>query len=346
MLNNINGFTTGPKSVYRFPVVHHKNRNLFISASLLLLLVVGFCTYRYFNRTPVLRIAVIEWAGAAPVVYAQVLGLYEKYNVPVEIIYSSNPNQSYEHLKADRVEGVFAVLTDLILMRSVGFGVKAAFFTDYSEEGDSIISQPEIKDIKSLKGKTIGIDGFNTFSHVFVLKTLEKHGLREKDVYFKVVSFEKALEALQKNEVAAVHTWDPTLREALILGYRRIATAKEIPGVILDCFAFKDEILSQYPDLVRRFTKIFFEAQAKMLENPFQAAEDMKYFFKNDPDAFAHSFKDIHFITPEENHRRMQDHMPDSFSKEALEINLFFLKRGQTNDSDLHHRVIMENHNL
>lgn len=326
--------------------MNQKNKNIFILVFVFILLVAGFLSYRYWNRTPVLRVAVSEWAGSAPVIYAQVLGLYDKYDIPVEFIYTKNPTQSYEYLKADQVDGVFAVLTDLILLRSVGFGVKAAFFTDYSEEGDSIISQPEIKDIKSLKGKTIGIDGFNTFSHVFVLKTIEKHGLRERDVYFKLIPFDRALLALQNKEVDAAHTWDPILREALIQGYRRIATAKEIPSVILDCFAFKDEILNRHPGLVAQFAKIYYEAQKKMLENPFKAAQDMKYFFKNDPDVFAHSFKDLHFITREENQRRMRHETPDSFSTEALEINLFYLKRGQTSESDLHHQVIMEDSTL
>ncbi len=326
--------------------MNQKNKNIFILVFVFVLLIAGGVIYQYLNRTPVLRIAVSEWAGSAPAIYAQVLGLYDKYNVQVELIYTKNPTESYELLKAEQVDGAFAVLTDLILLRSVGLGIKAAFFTDYSEDGDSIIALPEIQDIKSLKGKTIGIDGFNTFSHVFVLKTLEKHGLQERDVFFKLIPFDKALLALQNKEVDAAHTWDPTLREALILGYRRIATAKEIPGVILDCFAFKDEILNQYPGLVAHFTKIYYEAQEKMLVDPFRAAQDMKYFFKNDPDVFAHSFKDLHFISREENQRRMKDSAADSFSKEALGINLFYLKRGQTSESDLHHRVIIESSSL
>jgi ABC-type nitrate/sulfonate/bicarbonate transport system substrate-binding protein len=39
--------------------------------------------------------------------------------------------------------------------------------------------------LSDVKGKKIGVDGINSFSYFFVLKSLEKAGLTEGDVEFK-----------------------------------------------------------------------------------------------------------------------------------------------------------------
>ena len=317
-----------------------QNRKIFIFLVVVSLVVASNLSYRYFFKVPKIRIAVSEWGGYAPAVYAEVLGLYAQNSLPIQIVKSSGPMESNEWISSEKVEGVGSVLTDAISLRGSGVPAKVLLFADFSEKADSIVSLPEIKSISQLRGKTIGIDGLNSFSHVFVLQILKKYGLSERDVFFKVVNYGQVTELLQKKQIQAAHTWDPELRKALENGFQRIATAGDVPGTIIDCFIFNEDVIKENPDIMKKFIAVFYEAQKKMLENPHEAAEQMKYFFKNDPDAFAASFKDLHFVDEEENYKRIKSDGEDSFYSEALKINNYFLKRGQTNDSTLHEDII------
>ena len=59
---------------------------------------------------------------------------------------------------------------------------KMIYNIDSSQSGDAIVSK--LKNLTDLKGKRIGVEGINTFSHLVVLKALEKAGLGEGDVQF------------------------------------------------------------------------------------------------------------------------------------------------------------------
>ena len=313
-------------------------RNFYLYTIVAILIVVSAIGYKETQLPPRIRLTVIEWPGYAPALYAQILGLYKKNNLPIDVVFSSSPVDSTGRMTDEKVEGISTVLSDLILLRSNGVPAQALLFTDYSQAADSLVARPEIKNVEQLKGKTIGIDALNSFSHVFVLKTLERHGLTERDVQFKVVPFDQVTDALQANTVQAAHTWDPGLGQALRGGYHRIATAGEIPNIVLDCIAFREDLLKQYPEIFKKFIDVFYEAQTQMLADPEGAARKMESFYHNDPQEFAAEFKELHFIDARENLQRWQDSSDDSFLKQAQSLSEFFLKRGQTSEADLHEK--------
>lgn len=296
--------------------------------------------YRSYSNVTPIRLAIHEWPGFAPAVYAETLGLYRKYDVPIELTFATGTAQGEELFLNEKVDGITTVLPDLILLRAGGSHAQVLLFTDSSEDADALIAQAKFASVPQLKGQTIGIDRLNSFSHVFVLKILEKYGLTERDVFFQVVPSELVTVALQNNEVQAAHAWDPGLGIALAQGFKKIATTKEVPGVILDGIVFREDLLRKNPEIFKRFLKAFYEAQEKMLDNPLAAAQAMQSFFKNNPKAFAESFNEIKFIGYEEHKRRMNPKSVDSFQKEALNVNEFYLKRGQTTEGNIYEDAI------
>ena len=63
--------------------------------------------------------------------------------------------------------------------------------------------------VEDLKGKKIGVEGLNTYSHIFVLQTLAKAGLYEKDVQFANIATRKMVTALDAKQIDAGHTFGP-----------------------------------------------------------------------------------------------------------------------------------------
>lgn len=295
------------------------------------------------SKNPKIKIALNEWSGYAPVVYAEILGLYKKNNLDVEIIFTPGMNESIEKFMNREVDALCTVLSDALMMRSNGVDTRVVLIADSSESGDVIIANSKIKGMKDLKNKSIGIDALNSFSHVFVLEALAKNGIKESEVNFKIIPYYEVPRNLSEGRVDAAHTWDPGKREALKLGHHVIFNAKEIPGIILDTISFNERFIKAHPEVVKKFRDIFFEAQAEMLKDPKRATEKMAGFFKNNPDDFHDSFKDIHFTNKSESEKMINndENDPTSALSSLKKFNKFFLERGQVADRELYRKVLM-----
>ena len=226
------------------------------------LLAVAFL-YKSFNpvvkeEKESIKIAASTWPGWSHVFLAQEKGFFKKNNVDVELIHI------HEHIDAQKpflngdVDGVFQCLTDTVIQNSE-IRSKVVYVSDYSSTGDVIVG--DVDTLSALKGKTVGIEGINTFSHIFVLKALEKAGLSESDVQFEVVPAHEVLEALEEGRIDAGHTWEPTKSAATQKGYNILCTAGDMPGIITDLLVFDSEIIKERPEDIQAIVKSIAEAQ-------------------------------------------------------------------------------------
>ena len=108
---------------------------------------------------------------------AQEKGIFEKNGVNVQLLFDKDYFSAVEHYDNDDADGITVVFSDAIIQDSNGISTKVVYHIDSSQSGDAVISK--LKNLTDLKGKKIGVEGINSFSHLFVLKALEKVGLGE-----------------------------------------------------------------------------------------------------------------------------------------------------------------------
>jgi NitT/TauT family transport system substrate-binding protein len=53
--------------------------------------------------------------------------------------------------------------------------------TDLSDTGDVIVGK--LENFTDVKGKTISVEGINSYSHLFLIRALESVGLDESDIH-------------------------------------------------------------------------------------------------------------------------------------------------------------------
>ena len=121
------------------------------------------------------------------------------------------------------------VYSDLIYQDSQGIDSRVVYAVDLSNTGDVIIgnlnnsiNNPTLADVK---GKKISVEGINSFSHLFVLKALEKVGLGEGDVEIATVPVQNVKRELEKGTIVAGHIYQPYTTEALKKGYKILFAA-------------------------------------------------------------------------------------------------------------------------
>ena len=277
-------------------------------------------------KTPI-KIAINEWPGYAHAFLAQEKGFFEKNGVAVELIFDRDYTASQQRYINGEVHGVFEVLPDTMFRNTEGLPSKVVYLMDYSETGDVIVGS--VNSIEELKGKTIGVEGINTFSHIFVLKTIESHGMSEGDVFFEIVLAQDVVKKIEDGTIQAGHTWEPTKSEAIEKGYNVLANAGDFPYLVTDVLVFDTNIIEERPDDIQKIVQSMFEAQEFQKINPDESIRIMAEAENVDEDAMLAGLEGV-FMTDLDENIRVMDPANDPTLKNAIaEISKFYMERGQ-----------------
>ncbi len=238
-----------------------KTRQLLIALTMFSILIAATgCAKRPQDTQPI-RIAFSTWPGYAHAFIARERGFFKQNSVEVELVFTKEYDESAELYRDGKVDGIFEVFADSIFHNSQGVPTKVVYVTDYSNKGDVIVAGPNINSLLDLKEKPVGIDAINSFSHLFVLSVLVKGGLKEEDLRFEVVPAQQVPKALDEGKIAAGHTWEPARSKALKKGYRIIAKAGDVPGIITDVLSFNVKTAEKRSGDVRAIVRALFQAR-------------------------------------------------------------------------------------
>jgi len=125
--------------------------------------------------------------------------------------------------------------------------------------------------LSELRGKTLSFEGFNTFSHLFVVMMLEQAGIHEGE--FKAVNLEstQVLTALKSGEIDAGHIYEPYSSRAIAQGFKILAKAGDIPNIITDVLILQAEVVKNHPQAVQGVVNALVEARNWLETHPKEA---------------------------------------------------------------------------
>ena len=180
------------------------------------------------NQEPI-RLGVKVWAPDFFSYLAQEKGFFEKNKVNVELTLVQDYQQILDNYSKGDFDGMIPVYSDLIYQNSQGIDSRVVYAVDLSNTGDVIIGNLNNSitnaTLADVKGKKISVEGINSFSHLFVLKALEKVGLGEGDVEIATVPAQNVTSELEKGTIVAGHIYQPYTTEALKKGYKILFAA-------------------------------------------------------------------------------------------------------------------------
>jgi NitT/TauT family transport system substrate-binding protein len=301
---------------------------------LALILVFGLlaegCTPKKGKEKTPIKIAINVWPGYAHAFIAQEKGIFKKHGVDVELIFKKDITESTQLYKNNEVDGIFNVFPDIINMNAQGIRAKVVYIADYSDTGDVIIGKPKFRFLANLKGRKVSFEGINTFSHIFVLKSLEKVGLKESEVQFEIIPALDVLNSLEKGRIDAGHAWEPITSQALQKGYKILAKAGDIPGIITDVLAFNAKVVKERPDDIQRIVKSILEAKDFIYSNRDEALEIMSRAEGMSKEEMGKGIDGVRQLDLKENIKEMQKskEMISLYGSGKMIVD-FYLNRGQ-----------------
>lgn len=185
------------------------------------------------------------WVGYLPIVIAKEQDFFAQYGVNVELVTYPNGTAANHAYEIGDVDGVLSVFADSLMMNVRGIPTQAVYAIDSSNDADMIVAKPEYQSLADLRGKDIAIDGINSFSHLFVIKALEKYKIPEGQFHTINLPMNEVLPALESGKIDAGYVYAPESNAALAKGYKALFTAHELPGIIIDVLTFRPQILNE-----------------------------------------------------------------------------------------------------
>ena len=158
-------------------------------ALLLVIMFIAGCKQGKIEEKKPIKIGVDVFPGWGHIFIAQEKGFFMNNGVAVEIVLNEDYLAVQEQFADDDLDGAFMVYTDAIYANGHGIDVRVVYISGHSVSGDIIVSKPEFTTVEDLEGKTISVEGINSFSHVFILSVLQKHGLSDGDFFINLKSW-------------------------------------------------------------------------------------------------------------------------------------------------------------
>jgi NitT/TauT family transport system substrate-binding protein len=285
-----------------------------------------------------IKMGVKVWAPDFFLYLAQEKGFFHKNDVNVELTLVQDYQQILSEYFEGQFDGMIPVYSDAIYQNSQGLNSKVVYAMDFSNTGDVIIGTKNSGNnftFADLNGKKIGVEGINTFSHLFVLKALQEIGLKEGDVEIVSIPAQNVTLEMDKGTIVAGHIYQPYLTEALNKGYKVIFAAGNIPGIITDVISFRSNIIDERPKDVQAVIKSIIEAQRYYLNNKEDALKIMSMKSGIGEQEISDGLASVTLPSLEENFNisiNIKSNDSSSLYVSGKYISEFFLERGQISD--------------
>jgi len=221
-----------------------------------------------------LSVVLNNWPPSYNIYTAQQKGYFGREGVEEEIIrYDDYMNALSNFQKNRSIDCLHIVATDLFTLREQGVRAKMIIPIDTSAGADVLIARSDVGSISGLRGKTVGVEGFNSFSHMFAIRLLQKHNMSEDDVRFKIVSSIDVPEQIASGAIDGGHVYASSLSRSLQLGQKKVGDSSEVPALIFDGIACRESAIEDRPEDIQKMTNAWYSALRLQNENRTEALE-------------------------------------------------------------------------
>ena len=282
---------------------------LLVLSSLLLVFALGACGKEEMatvsgsgKSSEPLKVTLPTWTGYGPLFLAKEKGFFEKNGVDVELSIIEGLGERKAALAGGKLDGMATALDVQVTLAGGDIPVQVVWLLDDSYGGDGILVKNDIKDVKDLKGKQIAFEVGST-SQMLALTALEQGGLTEDDVTVVQMSAGDAGAAFAAGKVDAAVTWEPWLSKGAEANGKVLLSTKDLPGIIIDTVAFKQDVIKDRPEDVKAFVKAMGEAMEYWKENKKEANEIMAKGLNIDVKEFEATETGLKFFTKEDNEK-------------------------------------------
>lgn len=237
-----------------------------------------------------LRIATNLWPGYETLYLARDLGYYG--DKPIQLVDYPSGTEEVRAYRNGEIEGAALSIDQALALAATQEDLRIVAVMDFSNGADVILGKPEIKDIKGLKGKRVGVES-TALGAFFLARALEKNGMTPKDIQIVSLELTEHERAYKEGKVDAVVTFGPAMAKLLDAGAKVLFDSSQIPGEIVDTLVVRKDAIAKSRDTIQALINSRFRALDYLEKNPQDAAARIAPRTKVTPEQILNAFKGI-----------------------------------------------------
>ena len=259
------------------------------------------------DAEPPLRVGTNVWLGYEPLYLARDLGYFDA--TPVRLVEYPSATEVSRSLRNGAIEAAALTLDEVLTVAQYGVAVRVVLVMDTSHGGDVLLGKPDIKELKDIKGRRVGVESGALGAYVLT-RALQIAGLEDADIIVVPVPTSSQEQAFREQRVDAVVTMEPVRTRLLKQGARQLFDSSQIPGEVMDVLAVRQEYLEQHPQQVRDLVSRWFAALDYRAKNPDDSNRRTSNWLGVSPEEVGLSFSGLRISGLEDNRRLLGNHPP------------------------------------
>ncbi len=276
--------------------------------------------------------------NSLPWVMAKQARIFEKNGLDVDMVYVGASAVIVQSMLSGAANiagfGGPAVITNVLRGGDI---IQVAALAPYFTQ--SLIARAEVRDMRALQGKRIGITRFGSVTDFAVRAIIDRHGLKQVNV-LQMGGFPEAVAALQRGAIDAAVLSPPHNFRAIKEGFRELASPRDLRalggGFLTQGMVARKSFAAAHRDVVVRMIKSTVEGTRLAVTNEELTQRTISKFLGTaDPDLLRQSYQYVGEIfarepfVPEKTMRAMLEHMVqvgmiDAKSAQSLPIDAYF----------------------
>jgi NitT/TauT family transport system substrate-binding protein len=220
-------------------------------------------------------VGVIPIVDVAPIYLGKQQGFFTKHNIDLTMQVAQGGAAIVPAVVSGQYQFGFSNVVSLMLAQSRNVPIKAvangvnATADPAKDFSGLVVKDPNITSAKDLEGKTVASNTLKNIVDTSVKETVRKAGGDPSKVNFVELPFPEMAAALEADRVQGIFVVEPFLSAALAKGWRTIGSFADVePNVCVSVYFTSTQLMTQNPDLVKRFTEAMKESLAYADANP------------------------------------------------------------------------------
>lgn len=223
------------------------------------------------------KVSTIPTAAAAPLFVGIEQGFFKEEGIRVETQFAEGGAAIIPAVQSGEVAFGFGNTISLFLAREKGLRLPLVaagqVSPDEEAEDETAVMVPgdsDVRDIKDLKGATIGVNTLQNIATLSIEAGLDKGGVDPKSVKFVEVPFPEALPAIKSGDVQAAFFGEPftTLArgdQARVI-FRPFSAG--VPGGQIGAYFASESYVDDNHEVVDRFARAIKRSNEYVIDNP------------------------------------------------------------------------------
>ncbi|WP_017294422.1 ABC transporter substrate-binding protein [Geminocystis herdmanii] len=279
-----------------------------------------------------LRIGSNIWPGYATLYLARDLGDYT--NTTIKLVDYPSATEVVRAYRHEEIEGVALTIDEALVLASTQDNIRIVAIFNISDGGDVILGKPEIKTMKDLKGKRVGVES-TALGAFFLTRGLEESGMSLEDI--KIVSLELSEheKAYQNDLVDAIVTFYPPKSKILEMGANLLFDSSQIPGEIVDVLVVNTGAIENSPQTIQTLINGHFKGLDYLEKKPQEASPIMAKRSQVTPEEFLESLNGLRQPNLQENQDLLSKNDPSLINAMEKLVTIMLDNKLLTNTVDI-----------